>query len=88
MFTKKRILCYIILYLLCLVIVPVKPTIDIKPETFINTDLIFPNGGNEYFYAAGYFTTNSINTYLKNQGYSLAQDTSVIIYYLYLVQRQ
>ena len=86
--TKKSILWKIFVLWLFLVNTPVKANIDFRPEHFILDDLIFPNGGNEYFYAAGYFTTNSINTYLKNQGYSLAQDTSVIIYYLYLVQSQ
>lgn len=81
--TKKSIFCFTTIYLLCLVIFPVKSAINIKPEKFNTDDLIFRDGGNEYFYAAGYFTTNSINPYLKNQGYSLAQDTSVKIYFYF-----
>ena len=78
--TKKSILWKILVLWLFLVNTPVRTIIEIKPELFIQNDLIFPNGGNDYFYAAGYYTNNAINTYLKNQGYSLAHDTSVTIY--------
>ena len=38
---------------------------------------LFGNYG-QCAYAAGYFTSNNIDPYLRNQGYSLSHDTSVI----------
>ena len=46
----------------------------------IKSDQIQNNNDNEYFYAAGYFTSNNIDPYLRNQGYTLAHDNSVFLY--------
>lgn len=79
MLAKKSI--FICIYILLFQINPSKAVIDIKPEVFINNDMIFQNNNdNEYFYAAGYFTSNNIDPYLRNQGYTLAHDNSVFLY--------
>lgn len=79
MLAKKSI--FICIYILLFQISPLKAVIDIKPEVFINNDMIFQNNNdNEYFYAAGYFTSNNIDPYLRNQGYTLAHDNSVFLY--------
>ncbi len=52
----------------------------IYPEIYKNDDLFFFNIDNEeriYFVAAKYFTNNTINTYIKKQGFNLKKDTSV-----------
>ena len=79
MHTKKSII--VCIYILLFQLSPLKAVIDIKPEVFINNDMIFQNNNdNEYFYAAGYFTSNNIDPYLRNQGYTLAHDNSVFLY--------
>lgn len=79
MHTKKSII--VCIYILLFQLSPLKAVIDIKPEIFINNDMIFQNNNdNEYLYAAGYFTSNNIDPYLRNQGYSLAHDNSVFLF--------
>lgn len=79
MHTKQSII--ICIYILLFQFSPFKSVIDITPETFSKDDMIFQtNNDNEYFYAAGYFSSNNIDPYLRNQGYTLAHDNSVFYY--------
>lgn len=75
--TKNRI--HLSIYFFILILSPLNAIIDIKPETFKPNDIIFSTHNEvQYLYAAGYFTSNNIDPYLRNQGYSLSHDTSVI----------
>ena len=49
------------------------------PETYKDNDMFFNEIGkkNNRLVAAKYFTSNSINTYIKNQGFNLEKDDSL-----------
>ena len=46
------------------------------PEKYLNDDMFFNDGEKEYnrLVSVKYFTNNSINTYIKNQGFNLEKD--------------
>lgn len=77
-------------YIILLLITPLNAVINIKPEEFVDDDMIFANNEpNQFFYAAGYFTSNNIDPYLRNQGYSLSHDSSVFLFLImYSVQEK